>query len=160
MTNITIKTALKTFNLEMAILLMIKDIKDKDKAADYVSYTHMSLMVNSIASFWYTHWTLHYLNITIQLFTYLDWFQNASVVQHGGKDECILTRVENTIRSEAVRERNYDKKALEVKEKPKLKNGYIKTVIYNNLGYIVPENSVNIVIHSMVAVSLYNSWSY
>lgn len=141
-------------NLELFTMFCIKNIKNKDKLADYISYIHTCLILNCLLSFWYTDSRLHTLNIIGQLCTYTDWIYCA---YNNQKIDCISTRLENIIRSEAVRERNSSKKALENKEKPRIKNGYIKTVIYDRLGIVVPEKVMDIIIHSVTGMSLFNS---
>ena len=153
----------RSANVEMFVLLKTKNVKDKEKLADKVGYFHMMIIVNFMLSItrFYNSEYLHDFNLVLLSGVYTDWFTNAYYqMQYNVKDECILTRIENTLRSEAVRERNYSKKALEVKEKPKLKNGYIKTIVFNLLGVIIPDKAVNIVIHSIVGMSLYNSYFF
>jgi hypothetical protein len=156
-----IKNALTSMNLEMTILLSTQNIKDKDSAANWISYFHVSLLINTLLSFWYQYTFLHYLNMVFQIGTYTDWFYNAySMAKYSTKNECIVTKIENILRSEATRERNSDKKALEEKEKPKLKNGYIKTIFYEKTGYLIPDGWIEITIHTLAGMSLMTSYGF
>jgi hypothetical protein len=155
----SMNTITKGMTFDMLVLLKTRNIKDKDKAADTVSYLHTGIVLNILLSFWYTNTIIHCLNLTMLMGIYTDWFYNGyAMVKYNSADECVLTRFENVLRSEAVRERNYIKKALEVKEKPKLKNGYIKTVIYNYFGTIVPTKWVDVCVYGSTCASLYNTY--
>ena len=161
-----IKTMYRNMDLETYMLLNPNKFKkyNKEKIANYISYFHIFLMLNTMLSFFYSYKILHQLNFFLQLCNYTDWMHNAYCITHyGKKDECIVTRAENIFRildsrekEEEHRENKDPDKGTFKKFKPK--QGYIKTLIYDRTGFIVPSNWVNITIHSWAGASIYNSY--
>jgi len=161
-----IKKTYRNMDLETLMLLNPDKFKEynKVKIADYISYFHIFLMLNTMASFFYPYKVLHRLNFFLQICNYTDWMHNAYCVTHYGKrDECIVTRAENILRTLDSREKEEEYRASKDADKGefkkfKPKQGYIKTLIYDKIGFIVPSNWVNILIHSWAGASIYNSF--
>ena len=161
-----IKIMYRTMDLETYMLLNAEQFKkyDKEKIANYISYFHISLMLNTFLSFFYPYKLLHQLNFFLQLCNYTDWVHNSYCITHyGKKDECIVTRAENICRTLDSREKESEHRENKdpdkgVFKKFKPSQGYIKTLIYDKTGFIVPSNWVNILIHSWAGASIYNSF--
>ena len=162
-----IKTLYRNMDLETLMLLNPDKFKEynKVKIADYISYFHFCLVMNTMLSFFYPYTLLHRLNFFIQICTYTDWMHCAYCITHYGKrDECIVTRAENILRTLDSREKEEEHRENKDPDKGSYKrfkpdpHGYIKTLIYDKTGFILPSNWTKILIHSWAGASIYNSY--
>ena len=160
------KTMYRNMDLETYMLLNSNKFKDTNKknVADYISYFHIFLILNTILSFFYPYRILHQLNLFLQVCNYTDWIHNSYCITHyGKKDDCIVTRAENIFRTLDSREREEKHRESKETDKGEFKKfkptqGYIKTIIYEKTGFIVPSNWVKIFMYSWSGASIYNSF--
>ena len=161
-----LKNLYNTLDMETYMLLNADVLKNvnKEKVADYISFFHIFLILNSILSFFYPYKELHQMNIFLQTCNYCDWIHNSYCMTHyGKKDECIVTRAENIFRTLDSRQKEEEyRNNKDINKKPfkkfKPTDGYIKKMVYDRTGFIVPKNWINIIIHSWAGASIYNSY--
>ena len=159
---------LYSIDLETYMLLNANNFKDvnKQKMANIVSYFHIFIILNTILSFYYDYTLLHQMNIFLQICNFSEWIHHGyNITHYGKKDECIITRIENILRilDSKQKEEEYKKNKDPNKgifKKYKSKDGYIKSEIYSRTGFIIPNNWINIIIHSYAGASLYNSYLF
>ena len=168
----TIQRCKELYKMDLESYMFLNSSKfkemNKEKIANGISYFHIFLLLYTICSFMYQDERLHKMNLFLQLCNYTDWFYNGyNVDKYGAKEECIITRLENSFRilDSRQKEKEYkeNKENKENNEKSfkkySPKDGYIREFIKEKLGFVLPKVWVNIIIHSMAGASLYNSWN-